>query len=136
MKLKAYCRSCEKVTEHRQKLKSMVCNKCDVCNHPVFLKRIGDGRSNVGSKVLWIEWNEDGRGKAIHQDPQVGFSLCLDPYTISSGLPGVNESVSGFGWMTTPITEIIEDRKTKSYRMVSFKTKNSEYVLYQTLKDE
>lgn len=130
--MKVYCKSCEKPTEHRKKLKDLVCNKCDVCNPPVFLKRIGDGRSNVGSKVLWIEWTEEGRGKGIHQDPQVGFSLCLDPYTINSELGGV-PSASGFAWMTTGVTEILEDKKTKSYRKVRFKTKNSEYVLYLTI---
>ena len=127
--MKIYCTSCEKVTEHRQKLHDTVCNKCDICNYPVFLKRIGDVRSNVGNKIVWIEWTEEGFGKAIHQDPQVGFSLCLDPHTIKA----MEESVSSYRWMTTGIVEILEDKKTKGHRKVHFKTKNSEYVLHSTI---
>ena len=128
--MKVYCKSCEKPTQHRQKMWDIVCNKCDICNYPIFLQRIGDGRSNIGKKLIWVEWTDDGRGKAIHAEPQIGSSLCLDPYTINSedGSP----AASGFGWMTTEIKEILEDKKSKEYRKIHFKTKNSEYVLHVT----
>jgi hypothetical protein len=129
--MKVYCKSCEKPTQHRQKLGGIVCNKCDIINYPIFLLRLGDGRSNIGKKLIWVEWTEDGRGKSVHTDPQIGFSLCLDPYTIKSDIEGL-PSASGFGWMTTEVTEILEDKKSKEYRKVHFKTKNSEYVLHQT----
>jgi hypothetical protein len=130
--MKVYCTSCEKPTQHRQKLYDRVCNKCDACNnHPVFLQRLGDRRSNVGNKILWVEWTEDGRGKAVHPDPQLGFSLCIDPYTINPDTEGL-PLASGFGWMTTGVTEILEDKKSKEYRKLHFKTKNSEYVLHVT----
>jgi hypothetical protein len=129
--MKVYCHTCAKPTQHRKKLLDIVCNKCDVCNGPIFLQRIGDGRSNIGNKLVWIEWTEDGRGKAIHTEPQVGYSLCLDPYTINPEIEGL-PSASGFSWMTTEVTEIIEDKKSKEYRKIHFKTKNSEYVLHLT----
>jgi hypothetical protein len=129
--MKVYCHSCNKPTDHRQKLRDLVCNKCDVCNSPIFLQRIGDNRSNIGKVLAWVEWTEDGRGKAVHQDPQIGFSLCLDPYTISPTIDGLPSS-SGFTWMTTEVTEIIEDKTLKEYRKIHFRTKNSEYVLHKT----
>lgn len=129
--MKVYCKECKKPTPHRQKIDGLVCNKCDRCNYPIFLQRIGDGRSNVGNKLIWIEWTSDGHGKTIHQEPQVGFSLCLDPYTIKSIDPSL-PNVSGFGWMTTDITQILKDKKSKEYRNIHFKTKNSEYILHVT----
>jgi hypothetical protein len=85
--------------------------------------------------LIWVEWSEDGRGKGVHKEPQVGFSLCLDPYTIKSEIDGL-PSASGFGWMTTEVTEIVEDKKSKEYRKIQFKTKNSEYVLHVTTIEE
>jgi hypothetical protein len=132
--MKVYCYSCNKPTSHRQKMHDIVCNKCDRCNYPIFLQRVGDGRSNVGKKLIWIEWTEDGRGKAKHSEPQIGFSLCLDPYTIQPDIKGLEDHppVSGFSWMTTNITEIIEDKILKDYRKIHFMTNNSEYVLHVT----
>jgi hypothetical protein len=129
--MKIYCHRCNKPTNHRQKLGGIVCNTCDITNYLVFLQRIGDNRSNIGSKVLWVEWTEEGRGKAVHNDPQIGFSLCLDPYSIKSDHPELS-NMGGYGWLTTGITEIIEDTISKEYRKVHFKTKNSEYVLHVT----
>jgi hypothetical protein len=129
--MKVYCKSCEKPTQHRQKLHDIVCNKCDICNYPIFLQRLGDGRSNVAKRLVWVEWTEGGRGKAVHTEPQVGFSLCLGPYTINSENGG-SPLASGYDWMTTEVTEIVEDKKSNEYRKIRFKTKNSEYVLHMT----
>ena len=129
--MKVYCNSCNKPTTHRQKLEDIVCNKCDRCNLPVFLQRVGDGSINVGTRLIWIEWTDDGLGKAKHSDPQLGFSLCLDPYTINPDIEGL-PSASGFGWMTTGVTEVLEDKRSKEYHKIHFKTKNSEYILHST----
>jgi len=129
--MKVYCNSCNKPTTHRQKLEDIVCNKCDRCNLPVFLQRVGDGSINVGTRLIWIEWTDDGLGKAKHSDPQLGFSLCLDPYIIKSEFDGL-PSAPGYGWLTSVLTEIMEDTSSKDYRMIKFKTKNSEYILHVT----
>lgn len=129
--MKVYCNSCNKPTTHRQKLEDIVCNKCDRCNLPVFLQRVGDGCIKVGTRLVWIEWTDDGLGKATHNDPQLGFSLCLDPYIIKSEFDGLPPT-SGYHWMTSVLTEIIEDTSSKDYRMIKFKTKNSEYILHVT----
>jgi hypothetical protein len=130
--MKVYCKSCKKPTEHRQKLGGTVCNSCDVINYPVYLERINDGRSNIGNTAIWIEWTDDGRGKASHPDPRIGYSLCLDPYVIKPDFPGLEDHITtpGYGWLTTSVTEIIEDKKIKSVRQIHFKTKNSEYILH------
>lgn len=135
--MKIYCKSCKKPTSHRQKLGGTVCNSCDIINHPVYLERLGDGRSNIANTVTWIEWTEDGRGKATHDEPQIGYSLCLDLYSVKPEIKGLEDHppVSGFTWMTTPLTQIIEDKKTKEYQRVHFKTNNSEYILYVTIKN-
>lgn len=133
--MKIYCRGCKKPTQHRQKLGGTVCNKCDMINHLAYLERVNDGRCNIGSTVLWIEFDETGRGKAAHEDPQVGFSLCLDPYTIKQEFQGM-QGGTGFTWMTTQVTEILEDVSKKEYRHIRFKTNNSEYELHITKKQD
>ena len=134
--MKIYCTQCKKPTVHRQKLHDTVCNKCDRCNlnYPIYLERIHDGRSNVGEKLIWIEWDELGRGKASHDQPQIGYSLCLDPSVIKTELPGLEDypPIPSHGWMTTTLTSILEDKKYRDYRVIRFTTQNSEYILYTT----
>ena len=119
--MKIYCKSCEKTTAHRQKgLRSPVnvCNKCDTTNMPVTLIREGDGLINHGTVVKFIEWDE-GRGKALHDEPVIGASCVIDlhgPFM--------------WGWMTTEVVEILEDTKKGKSRHIKFRTKNSEYSLY------
>jgi hypothetical protein len=133
--MKIYCRDCKKPTQHRQKLGGTVCNKCDKINHLVYLERINDRRCNIGSTVFWIEFDDAGRGKAAHNDPQIGFSLCIDPYFIKNEISGI-QPVTGFTWMTTLVTEIIEDIAKKEYRKILFRTQNSEYELHITKKQD
>jgi len=72
------------------------------------LKRMNDGLTQVGKfKVEYIEWNKDVYN-CRHNDIEIGRSLLLDN-----------------GWMTTVITEIIE--QTDKY--IKFQTKNSTYEL-------
>jgi len=77
------------------------------------LKRLNDGLTNVGSKIGWIEWSDEGRGKEMHDEPAIGRSLMLDPH------------VFNYTWITTSITEIVEQREG----YIKFTTKNSTYEL-------
>jgi hypothetical protein len=126
--MKIFCTSCNKITDHRSKLGGSVCNVCDKINYPVYLVRTHDNRSNGGSIVKWIEWDSLGKGKKIHDEPQLGFSLCIDPKVYNFG----EMSTPSFQWMTTEVTEIIEHTRHKDHQIIKFKTKNSEYTLYQS----
>lgn len=81
------------------------------------LVRERDGLTNYGSKIAWIEWNEDGRFKEKHDMPGIGKSLILDPHRMS------------FTWMTTIVTEIIAATPNLDY--IKFKTSNSIYELHK-----
>ena len=47
------------------------------------LKR-SDGLIKRSEDVRWIEFNEDGRGKELHETPAVGLSLIMHPFNIFS----------------------------------------------------
>lgn len=79
------------------------------------LVRERDGLTHYGSKIGWIEWNEDSRFKEKHEGPAIGRSLMLDPHRMS------------YTWLTTIVTEIIEE----SLDYIKFKTSNSIYELYK-----
>lgn len=118
--MKVYCNYCKEITSHRQKglrAPENVCDVCDSTNMPVALIRENDGLINRGTDVKFIEW-EDGRGKSLKHEPEVGLSVVLDL-----------RSAFMWGWMTTEIVEITEDSINEDCRTVKFKTKNSDYVL-------
>jgi hypothetical protein len=79
------------------------------------LVRERDGLSKVGHKAGWIEWNEDGTFKELHDEAAVGRSLILDPQRIS------------YTWMTTTVTEILEQKE----KYIKFATTNSTYELWE-----
>jgi len=79
------------------------------------LVRERDGLSNVGHKAGWIEWNEDGTFKELHDEPAVGRSLILDPQRMS------------YTWLTTTVTEILEQKEN----YIKFATTNSLYELWE-----
>lgn len=79
------------------------------------LIRERDGLSNVGHKAGWIEWNEDGTFKELHDEPAVGRSLILDPQRMS------------YTWLTTTVTEILEQKEN----YIKFATTNNLYELWQ-----
>jgi hypothetical protein len=79
------------------------------------LVRERDGLTHYSSKFRWIEWNEDSRYRSDHEDIAIGRSLMLDPHRMS------------YTWLTTVVTEIIEDRPD----YIKFKTTNSTYELYR-----
>ena len=77
------------------------------------LKRLNDGLTKTGSKVLYIEYDgESGENNKSYDDAKVGRSLMLEPRM-------------QFTWLTTTITEIVEQREG----YVKFQTQNSTYEL-------
>jgi len=79
------------------------------------LVRERDGLTKESNGIMWIEFNEEGRGKSKHEEPAIGRSLILSPF---------NEY---FTWQTTTITEIVEQRDN----YIKFKTMNSNYELFK-----
>lgn len=76
------------------------------------LERLNDGLLFYSEEIAWVEWEEE-RFKSFTDTPELGKSLILGP---------LNDY---FTWLTTPLTEIIEESEEK----IHFKTKNSEYKL-------
>ena len=77
------------------------------------LIRERDGMTFQGM-IGFIEFDEIGRGKMIHDKPKVGYAIIVDPHL------GLN-----FTWLTTPIKEIVYDTGTT----VKVKTKNTDYTI-------
>ena len=67
------------------------------------------------SKVLWLEWNEDGTFKDKFENPAIGRSLIMSPFN------------DFFTWQTTTVTEIVEQKND----YLKFKTENSIYELFK-----
>jgi hypothetical protein len=84
----------------------------DLITDNYVLTRLEDGKQITASVIKFIEWNEDGTGKSVHNEPAIGRSIIVDP---TNGLI--------YKWMTTQITEIISNTK--------FKTLNSTYTLHK-----
>lgn len=81
------------------------------------LKRIGDGAGDSGALSQAISWNEDGTFKEVVGDrPTVGCSMLVGSATARTYQ---NQDY----WLTTPVTEILEDEGDR----VLFKTGNSTY---------
>jgi hypothetical protein len=78
------------------------------------LVREHDGLINAGNKILWIDWKKNGIFKKSHDKPKINRSLILDPY------------LGSYTWMTTVLTEIIEQRED----YIKFRTSNSIYELF------
>lgn len=79
------------------------------------LKRLNDGLTRRGYEVQYIEWNEDETAKESYDTVEIGRSLILDPRF-------------NYTWLTTAITEIVEQREG----YIKFATKNSTYELITT----
>lgn len=73
----------------------------------------GDGLVRESNDVLWLEFDENGRGKKRHSEPAIGRSLIMSPFN------------DFFTWQTTTVTEIVEQREG----YVEFRTRNSNYKL-------
>ncbi len=87
----------------------------------VNLRRLRDSAGNTGEPVISIAWNKNKTFKEIVGDrPIVGNSF----------LVGSNSGTDF--WLTTEVTEILEEQTNDEGQLtyVKFKTKNSEYELF------
>jgi len=88
------------------------------------LKRIPDGKGDSGARVEAIEWNDDNSFKQIKGNrPLVGCALLV-------GSVSARSYSSKDYWLTTVITEILEEREDDNGLYVKFKTENSIYEFY------
>jgi hypothetical protein len=81
------------------------------------LVREGDGLNKKSKAIIWLEWNDEGRFQAKHDEPAIGRSLLMSPFN------------HFFTWQTTVITEILDLSIDLSY--VKFRTENSVYELFK-----
>jgi hypothetical protein len=79
------------------------------------LVRERDDLTKTSRAVKWLEFDENGKYKADHEDIAVGRSLLMSPFGPS------------FTWQTTLVTEIIEQRED----YIKFNTENSVYELFK-----
>ena len=79
------------------------------------LTRMNDGLVKKANDIIWIEWNDNGKFKANHNDIAVGRSLLMSPF---------NEA---FTWQTTTVTQITAATPDSEY--IEFNTENSKYRL-------
>ena len=79
------------------------------------LVREQDGLTKQSEKVIWIEFEGDGRFKEKYDEIGLNRSLIMSPFN------------DFFTWQTTTVTEILE--QTDEY--VKFKTNNSNYELFK-----
>ena len=77
------------------------------------LVRERDGLTKQSKEITWIEWNDEGRFKAKHDEPAIGCSLLMSPFN------------DFFTCQTTQVPEITE----QSADLIVFKTQNSNYTL-------
>jgi len=91
------------------------------------LRRIPDGRGDSGARVEAIAWNEDGTFKEIVANkPTIGCSLLVGSVTARS------YSRQDW-WMTTVITEILEEEERTGEEdgyYCKFRTENSVYEFF------
>jgi hypothetical protein len=83
------------------------------------LVRERDGLTKQSKDIKWLEWNEQGKVKEDHNEPAIGRSLLMSPFN------------DFFTWMTTDITEIVEERED----YIKFRTLNSNYELWKLKND-
>jgi hypothetical protein len=79
------------------------------------LVRERDGLTKQSVDVIWIEWDETGKFKARHDNPDIGRSLLMSPFN------------QFFAWQTTAVTSIVEQRED----YICFDTENSRYELFK-----
>lgn len=95
---------------------------------PTLIKIHPDGREEFkeqGARVEAIAWNEDRTYKEVVDSiPVVGCSVLVGSVTART-------YSSQDYWLTTVVTEILEDRRDKDGRveLIRFKTENSVYEL-------
>ena len=91
------------------------------------LRRVLDGEGFSGSRVESISWNEDGTLNEIKEGkPTIGESMRVG--SVTAGTYSTRD-----WWMTTPVTEILEERYANDgehLEYVKFKTENSIYEIF------
>jgi len=88
------------------------------------LRRLKDGAGQNGAVVKAIKWNEDGTFKeVVGSVPVVGCSVMVES---RAGM-----FTSQDYWLTTVVTEILEERKSEDgkFEYMKFKTGNSIYEI-------
>lgn len=115
---KIFCFDCNKKTVHTPKLSALlqgkaVCGECSIMNGICTL--IG-GREGIktSNKVIWIEFDEFGKGKKTHKKIGINRSLVMSPFN------------GNHTWMTTLVKQVIEEKPN----YLKFKTENTVYELY------
>jgi hypothetical protein len=85
------------------------------------LIRESDGEGESGARSEAIQWKEDGTfDKIVSNRPVVGCSMLVGSVTARS------YSNRDY-WLTTKVTEILEEREEDGRLYVKFKTGNSIY---------
>lgn len=85
------------------------------------LHRISDGRGDGGPRSEAIRWKQDGSlDKVVSHRPTVGCSMLVGSVTARS------YDHQDY-WLTTEVTEILEEIENDDVHYVRFKTGNSEY---------
>ena len=88
------------------------------------LRRISDGEMEEGAMSQAIAWNEDGTFKEVIANyPVVGCSMKVGSLTVGT-------YSKRDWWLTTEITEILEEKIEGDLLYVKFKTKNSVYEFW------
>jgi hypothetical protein len=83
-------------------------------SYKYMLVRTRDNLTKIGTKVLWLEWNENGTFKKDHTEPTIGASLVVDPH------------FGTYRWLTTRMLSYTEEDG-----VITFNTENSTYKLYK-----
>ena len=88
------------------------------------LTRESDGEGESGARSEAIQWKEDGTfDKVVSNRPVVGCSMLVGSVTARS------YSHRDY-WLTTKVTEILEEREEDGRLYVKFKTGNSIYSFW------
>lgn len=110
-----YCILCEKIGQ------DFIEQRCD-CGIPLFnctlIKTEDDSFVKLSSKVGFIKYDENDRGKELLNKPELGTALLMSPF---------NET---YTWLTTTIEEIIEEKHINGVNYLKFRTMNTLYELY------
>lgn len=85
------------------------------------LRRTRDGAGDSGARSQSIKWDENGKfNKVVGYVPTIGCSMLV------GSLSARTYSGSDY-WLTTEVTEILEEINSDDVHYVKFKTGNSEY---------
>jgi hypothetical protein len=106
------CHKCRKIISEGF-TEDLYCEEHGGVPNKFILTRKRDGKVVKGNDVIYVEFGEDGRYANYSREFKVGTNLVVD------------FKVGNFKWMTTKITNILE--QTENY--VIFVTLNSEYKL-------